>query len=142
APRRDGGRRVPREPGGMVALQPVVGLALAGLGGAMSSGWLAIGRLGPRSARARAAAFLRPSSAGAGQLVGESTERGFPARLPPQLGERRPAAARPQALEGRQGARIAPVVLVVALAQECPQVRGERAAAQVGPRTQPGIQLA
>src|SRR5581483_7470805 len=62
--------------------------------------------------------------------------------LRPQLRTCGAAAPRPNALERRGAARIAPPVLVVPLAEEGGRVRRERAALQLGEGVEPGIEIA
>src|SRR2546421_3231847 len=80
--------------------------------------------------------------AGFGQFFEERVEGDLPTYLSPQLDQRRPAAARPEAGQRREGARVSPPVLVVAVAQESAGAGGESAAAQLGERTEPWIELA
>src|SRR5205085_5655400 len=74
-------------------------------------------------------------------FLDEWSELRLAAHLAPELGEAGPAAAAPQTIQRLQAARIAPPVLVVPIAQENADARGEHPAAHGGEARGPGVQV-
>ena len=79
--------------------------------------------------------------AGGRQPGQQKVQGGLAPHLCPQVLEGRPPAPDPEGAQRRKGARIAPPVLVVAVAQEGPDPRGQRHAAKLRKRFEARIQI-